>query len=360
MNQPIHGPHAHSSARLSALMLQVMLALTPATLYSFWLYGWPAFNLWLLCLVSALLWEALFLALFHKPVGAHLKDGSAAVTAWIMALCLPPWAPWWLAVVGTFLAIAIIKQIFGGLGQNVFNPAMASRVILLIAFPLEMTTWIAPEAVAASPPEITSALSITFQGFSTLLDGYSGATLLDSVKNQTAQGAPVSAILSQLDYQPIDSIIGLRGGSLGESTSILLLLGGLYLLWRRVITWQAPLGLLLGAAIPAAALNLAAPESYPGALFHLLSGGLMLAAFFIVTDPVTAPITAWGRFTFGLGCGVLTWLIRSFGNYPEGVAFAVMLMNSTVPLIDRYIKPRIYGRTRKGDPLPTTEKGASR
>lgn len=355
MSQPVHGPHAHSSARLSALMFQVMLALAPATLYSFWLYGWPAFNLWLLCLTSALLWEALFLAFFHKSLVPHLKDGSAVVTAWILALCLPPWAPWWLVVVGTFLAIAIIKQIFGGLGQNVFNPAMAARVMLLIAFPLEMTTWIAPEAVAMSPPTFTNGLAITFQGLPALPDGYSGATLLDAVKHQTVQGDPVSAILEHLNYQPADAVIGLRGGSLGESTSLLLLLGGLYLLWRRVITWQAPLGLLLGAAVPATALSLALPESYPGPAFHLLTGGLMLAAFFIVTDPVTAPITARGRFVFGLGCGLLTWLIRSFGNYPEGVAFAVMLMNSTVPLIDRYIKPRIYGRTRKGEPLPTRE-----
>lgn len=352
MNQPIHGPHAHSHASLNALMLQVMLALTPATLYAFWLYGWPAFNLWVICLTSALFWEALFLKFFSKPVVPHLKDGSALITAWLLALCLPPWAPWWLAFVGTFLAVAMIKQIFGGLGQNVFNPAMAARVMLLIAFPVEMTSWIAPDSLSGNPPDFSSGLAITLGGGSELVNAYTGATFLDEVKNQTAQGALLSDVLINQDYSLFATLTGQQSGSLGETSALLLLLGGLYLLWRGVITWQAPAGLLLGVALPAFLLNLFYPETYPGAGFHLFTGGVILAAFFIVTDPVTAPTTARGRLIFGLGCGLLAWLIRSFGSYPEGIAFAVMLMNSAVPVIDRYIKPRVYGRTSRGDPLP--------
>ncbi|WP_114418410.1 RnfABCDGE type electron transport complex subunit D [Marinospirillum perlucidum] len=353
MNQPVHGPHAHSNASLSALMFQVILALTPATLYSFWLYGWPAFNLWVVCVGSALFWEALFLKMFGKAIFQHLRDGSALVTAWILALCLPPWAPWWLAFLGSFLAIAMIKQIFGGLGQNVFNPAMAARVMLLIAFPVEMTTWISPQAVTSAQPDFATSLAITLGQAPQAIDAYSGATFLDTVKNQLGQGKLLSDLLINQDYSLGATFQGMHSGSFGESSALLLLLGGLFLLWRRVISWQAPLGVLLGAGVPAALAHFFHPEVYPGAAFHLLTGGVILAAFFIVTDPVTAPTTARGRLLFGLGCGLLAWLIRTFGNYPEGIAFAVMLMNSAVPVIDRYIKPRIYGRTRKGDPLPT-------
>lgn len=352
MKQPIHGPHAHSEARLPVMMYQVLLALTPATLYGFWLYGWPAVNLWLLCLSSALIWEAVFLKLFKKPVKTHLFDGSALVTGWLLALCLPPWAPWWIAVTGTFLAVAMIKQIFGGLGQNVFNPAMAARVMLLIAFPVEMTQWVAPEQQIQQRPAFSAGLQPSFGQAGGLLDSYSGATLLDSVKNGLAMGDPVQEILETQGYTWLDTLTGLQAGSLGESSALLLLLGGLFLLWRGVITWQAPVGLMLGLVIPALVLNSLYPETYPGALFHLLTGGAMLAAWFIVTDPVTAPATATGRFIFGLGCGLLAYLIRTFGNYPEGIAFAVMLMNSAVPVIDRYVRPRIYGRSGKGQPLP--------
>ncbi|SFW97605.1 RnfABCDGE type electron transport complex subunit D [Marinospirillum alkaliphilum] len=355
MSQPIHGPHAHSNQRMPLMMLQVLLALTPATLYGFWLYGWPAFNLWLICLLSALGWEALFLKFFSKNVPRHLLDGSALVTGWLLALCLPPWAPWWLAVVGTFLAVAMIKQIFGGLGQNVFNPAMAARVMLLIAFPVEMTQWIAPEAVQLDRPDFVAGLGQTFGSLS-LLDAYTGATLLDEVKNQQSLGAALPDILQAQQYNMAATLLGQHAGSTGESTALLLLLGGLFLLFRGVITWQAPVGLLLGLGVPALLMNLWQPESYPGLAFHLFTGGAMLAAWFIVTDPVTGPTTATGRLVFGLGCGLLAWLVRTWGSYPEGIAFAVMLMNSATPVLDRYFKPRIYGRTSSGAPLPATGK----
>ncbi|MBB1486494.1 RnfABCDGE type electron transport complex subunit D [Oceanospirillum sediminis] len=381
---PNHGPHIHnstgntsilqnSSAHLPALMLQVMLALSPATLFSFWAYGWPSFILWLICLTSALLWESLLLKLFGKSVSKHLKDGSALVTAWILALCLPPWAPWWLAIVGTFLAIVIIKQIFGGLGQNVFNPAMAARVMLLIAFPVEMTQWInpapvldnMPSALTFQFPDISSSISYIFSS-QALPDGATGATFLSDIKMQIEAGTPahiataVSSSANQPAYSVLDTGLGLHSGSLGEGSALLLSLGGLFLLWRGIITWQAPVGLLLGIAIPALLLNQASPELYPGADFHLLNGATMLAAWFIVTDPVTCPVTARGRLIFGLGCGLLAYLIRTFGNYPEGIAFAVMLMNSATPVIDRYIQPRIYGRSRRGQALAVNNPAADK
>lgn len=345
---PIHGPHAHHTMKLSSLMLQVMLALLPATLFGFWLYGWAAVLVWGFSLLTALFWEALFLRLFEKPVAAGLQDGSALVTGWLLALCLPPFVPWWLLLVANFLAIGIIKQIFGGLGQNLFNPAIAARVMLLIAFPVEMTTWLNPDLAAGSG--LAESLKLFF-GLAVQPDGLTGATFLGEVKMQTQAGAALSASLAEQNYNLSDVFIGRHSGSLGESTALLLTLGGLFLLWRGVITWQAPVGLLAGVAVPALLLNLAQPDLYPDAGFHLLTGGVMLAAWFIVTDPVTCPATATGRLLFGLGCGLLIWLIRSFGNYPEGVAFAVMLMNSATPVIDRYVKPRIYGRNRKGEPL---------
>ncbi len=223
--------------------------------------------------------------------------------------------------------------------------------MLLIAFPVEMTQWVAADQQLQQRPAFSASLQHSF-GQQSLLDSYSGATLLDGVKNRLAIDEPLSEILKGQDYTWLDTLTGLHAGSLGESSALLLLLGGLFLLWRGVITWQAPVGLILGLVVPALLLNRMYPEAYPGALFHLLTGGAMLAAWFIVTDPVTAPATASGRFIFGLGCGVLAYLIRTFGNYPEGIAFAVMLMNSAVPVIDRYVRPRIYGRSGKGQPLP--------
>ncbi len=363
MSQVLHGPHTHTQNHLSQMMFQVLLALTPVTLYAFWLYGWPAFYLWLVCIGSSLFWEAVFLRLFGKPVARHLLDGSALVTGWLLALCLPPWAPWWLACLGSFLAVAMIKQIFGGLGQNVFNPAMAARVMLLIAFPVEMTRWIDPSHLGEARIDWQTALQVTFAPKSSAVealvnDGYTGATLLDGMKQHVAQGGLVSDGLIHFDYHLWSGFGGYQAGSLGETSALLILLGGLFLLWRQVITWQAPAGLLLGVALPAFLLHLAQPESYPPATLHLLSGGTFLAAFFIVTDPVTGPNTALGRFIFGLGCGLLAWVIRTFGNYPEGMAFAVMLMNAAVPVIDRYIRPRVYGRRASGEPLPIDEKSS--
>lgn len=345
-----HSPHAHAPVSIGKVMGTVMLALAPATLFGFWLYGWPAVNLWAVSLIAAILGEAFIIRIQKRPVRPVLMDGSGILTAWLLALSLPPYAPWWIAVLGSLFAVVVGKQVFGGLGQNVFNPAMAARVMLLISFPLEMTSWVAP----SQSPGLLESLRITF--FSQPIDGMASASLLGHVKTEFTRGIGLDqALLGH--YAPLDMLWGSRVGSLGETAAVLLLIGGLFLIARRIITWHAPFAMLLGVAVPALLFNAIDGNHFAGPMVHLLSGGLMLAAFFIVTDPVTSPNTALGQFIFGLGCGLLTWIIRTWGGYPEGVAFAVLLMNAATPIIDQYVKPRIYGRDRKGAALPA-KKGA--
>lgn len=345
-----HSPHAHAQTSVGQVMGTVMLALTPATLFGFWLYGWPAINLWVVSLGVALLAEAVSLKIMGRPVRAALLDGSALLTAWLLALSLPPWAPWWLAAVGSLFAIVLTKQIFGGLGQNLFNPAMAARVMLLISFPLEMTTWIAPLPItSAGAPGFVEGLAITFAGVAPA-DGMTSATLLGHVKTELGRDILLPQALGTY-FDPAAFALGQRVGSFGETSALLLLLGGLVLIARRVITWHIPLAMLAGVALPALLANWIAPDAYLAPSPHLLSGGLILAAFFIATDPVTSPNSASGQLIYGFAIGLLTWIIRTWGGYPEGVAFAVLLMNAAIPVIDRYFKPRIYGRDRKGAAL---------
>ncbi len=345
MNKIAHSPHAHAPTSISKVMGTVLLALTPATLFGFWLYGWPAVNLWAVSLIAAIVGEAFALRLQDRAVRPALMDGSGILTAWLLAISLPPYAPWWIAVLGSLFAVIIGKHIFGGLGQNVFNPAMAARVMLLISFPLEMTTWVAP----SQAPGLLESLRITF--LSQPIDGMASASLLGHVKTEFTRGIGLDQALVGY-YAPMDMLWGNRAGSLGETAALLLLIGGLFLIARRIITWHAPFAMLLGVAVPALIFNAVDGNHYAGPMYHLLTGGLMLGAFFIVTDPVTSPNTTTGQLIFGFGCGLLTWIIRTWGGYPEGVAFAVMIMNTVTPIIDQYVKPRIYGRDRKGAALP--------
>lgn len=350
MNKIAHSPHAHAPVSISKVMGTVMLALAPATLFGFWLYGWPAINLWAVSLIAAIVGEAFVLRLQARAIRPALMDGSGILTAWLLAISLPPFAPWWIAVLGSLFAVVIGKQVFGGLGQNVFNPAMAARVMLLISFPLEMTTWVAPQPLgSAHAPSWLDSLGVTF--LSQPIDGMASASLLGHVKTEFTRGIGLDQALVGY-YAPMDALWGSHAGSLGETAALLLLAGGLFLIARRIITWHAPVAMLLGVAVPALLFNTIDANHYAGPLVHLLSGGLMLGAFFIITDPVTSPNTTAGQIIFGLGCGLLTWIIRTWGGYPEGVAFAVMLMNAATPIIDYYVKPRIYGRDRKGAALP--------
>lgn len=344
-------PHAHDRVSVRRTMLTVAAALLPATLFGLYQFGWPAILLFGVTTLAALLFEALSLRLAGKPQQPFLFDGSALLTGWLLAMTLPPWAPWWIGVIGAFLAIVIGKQVFGGLGQNLFNPAMVARVALLISFPLEMTQFTAQAPLlSAAAPGLLDGIGITFGlGPSFDVDAVSSATPLGLVKTELSRGIDIADIGGTASWWQLGS--GTVAGSLGETSALLLLGGGLLLLHKRIITWHIPLSLLATLALTAGVFHLYDPGRYLDPLTHLASGAALLAAFFIATDPVTSPVSARGQILFGVGCGFLIYVIRTFAGYPEGVAFAVLLMNACAPLIDHYFKPRIYGRDRRGAPL---------
>jgi electron transport complex protein RnfD len=353
-------PHAHDKVSVQRTMGLVLVALLPALLFGLYQFGWPAIFLLLVTLTAALALEAASLRIAGKPQRPFLLDGSVLLTGVLLAMTLPPWAPWWIGVVGAFVAVIVGKHVFGGLGQNLFNPAMVARVALLVSFPLQMTAFTAPAPLfSGAAPGFAESAAITFGGADpSRIDAVSSATPLGHAKTELGRGA----LLTDLDgLAPTWQLAaGSVPGSLGETSAVLLLLGGLFLLYRRVITWHIPLALLGTLALCAAVFHWYDPARYLDPFTHLASGAALLAAFFIATDPVTSPVSVRGQLLFGAGCGLLIYVIRTFAAYPEGVAFAVMLMNACVPLIDRYLRPRIYGRDRRGRPLGQAGRGAGR
>jgi len=301
------------------VMFQVLVALAPVAAVQVWLFG-PR-PLWLLVVAggSALACEALALWLRRRSARPALADGSVLVTAALLALAVPPSLPVAPLVLATAIAVLIAKHAYGGLGQNPFNPAMVGYAVLLVSFPMEMTQWPVP-----GPP----------------WDAVTGATALDALRT----GLRESYTMAEIFAGPAFGRIGAAGGEWLNGAA---LAGGLLLLARRVIRWQIPVAMLAGIALPAALSHQLDPGAYPGAAFHLASGATMLGAFFIATDPVSAATSDRGRLIFGAGVGLLTWVIRSWGAFPDGVAFAVLLMNLAVPLLDRYTVPRIHGQPRQ-------------
>lgn len=357
MSTLISGPHTHAPISVTLVMGHVMLALVPATVYGIYLFGYPALFLVTLCIVTSILSEALCLWLFNKPITPFVFDGSAALTGWLIALTLPPWAPWWIAVIGCSFAIIIGKQVFGGIGQNIFNPAMLARVMLLIAFPLEMTTWINPHPFFSTTAlSFQDSVAITFGGHIPNLDSVSSASLLGYVKTELTLGKTVPEILQHSSYNPLTSFMGMENGSLGETSGILLLLGGIYLLAMGIISWHIPVAMLLTLTLLPMTFHFINPDRYVSADYHVLNGGAVIAAFFFATDYVTSPSTKTGKLIFGAGVGSIEYMIRTWGSFPEGVGFAILLMNALTPLIDHFIRPRIYGRTYSGKPIESPVK----
>ena len=328
----ITSPHATGANRTQRVMLLVLAATLPGALALTWLYGaGTPINLLWACAV-ALGFEAAVLKLRQRPVQFFLRDGSALVTAVLLALALPPYSPWWLTLIAVGSAIVFGKQLYGGLGQNPFNPAMVGYVVVLVSFPLEMTTWPFPHAVG-----LFDGFQHIF-GLAPLADGWSQATALDVLKTNK------SLTLDEL-WQ--NRAFGHLGGIGSEVVNLAFLAGGLFLLSKRMFSWHAPLG-MLGALTVMSLLfwNGSGSDSHGSPLFHLLSGATMLGAFFIVTDPVSGATSTLGRLIFGVGVGVLVYLIRAWGGYPDGVAFAVLLMNLAAPTIDYYTRPRTYGHRK--------------
>lgn len=338
----IHGaPHAHDASSVRRIMFTVVLAVTPCAGLGLWIYGWPALNLLLVTVGATLVFEAIALTLRGQDVARRLGDGSAVVAGLLLVLTLPPWAPWWLGVCGACIAMLLAKHPYGGIGQNLFNPAIVARVALLIAFPVEMTTW--PEPLALGPRvSFADGLMVTFG--SGIPDGMTGATLLAQFR-----------VTGELSLPVMSHLTGVRFGSLGETSAGLIALGTLFLMWEGVISWHIPVGVLLGCIVPASVLWLVAPGPVLDPLSHLLSGGLLFTAVFIATDPASSPNSDRGKIVFGLGLGLVVFVIRSFCALPEGVGFAVLVMNALTPNIDRAFKPRVYGRSRKGAPLPAAK-----
>ena len=320
-------------------MLKVLLALVPGIIAYTWIYGGGILVSLTLATTTALVCEAALLKIRQRPIKPYLIDMSAVVTAWLLALAIPPLAPWWLVVVGTFFAIVIAKQLYGGLGYNPFNPAMVGYAVLLISFPLIMTKWPAPLLLAEHPLSFMEQLNFIFSNMlpsEIKVDAITSATPLDYLKTQLMLKHEVSNI----KQAPIFGMFGAKGG---EVVTGAYLLGGLYLLQQRVISWHLPTAFLAVLAIISLTFYAVEPAHFANPMFHLMSGASMLCAFFIITDPVSGPTTPKGKLYFAAGVGVLTYLIRVYGGYPDGVAFAVLLMNMCVPLIDSLTQPRVFG-----------------
>jgi len=329
-------PHLPVENSVTVIMRRVLLALLPGIACMIWLFGWGVAVNILISGSTALGAEALMLMLRGRPVATTLLDGSALLAGVLLALALPPLAPWWIAVVGSLFAIVVAKQLYGGLGYNPFNPAMAGYVVLLVSFPLELTLWPAP----GSAPDLQTTLSMIFSGAppaGTTIDALTMATPMDTVRMQVGRGVALAELAD-------DSLFGFIAGFGWEWVNLCFLAGGLWLLQARVIQWHIPVAMLGGLAASAGIFHFINPEVYASPLFHMFSGAAMMGAFFIATDPVSACTTPLGRIWFGLGIGVITWIIRTWGGYPEGIAFAVLLMNLAAPTIDFYTRPRVFGQ----------------
>ncbi len=327
-------PHIRSGLNVRRIMWAVVIAMLPAFAGSVWFFGWRALMLVGLSVASAIAFDALSQKLFGRKV--TITDGSAVITGMLLAFNLPPGVPWWIPVVGSAFAVIVVKQFFGGLGHNFVNPALAARAFLMVSWPGLMTAkWLVPRGGTLSG-----------------LDAITTATPLAILKNapEIVGEAGAAGLLAQAQSWPVVGklFFGQVGGCLGETSALLLIAGGLFLiLRRRIIDWRIPAGYIGTVIVLILVLPGPKHDLLPYVAYHVFGGGLMLGAFFMATDYVTSPITGKGRWIFAVGCGVLTVLIRLWGGYPEGVSYSILLMNVATPVIDRFTKPRLFGRLRK-------------
>lgn len=320
-------PHAHSGDSVRKIMLSVIIALVPALAMSLYFFRWDALRLVLACVLTCVISEAVARKIMKRDLG--ITDLSAVITGLLLAFNLPPGLPTWMAVLGSAFAIVVAKQLFGGIGYNPFNPALIGRVFLLVSFPVPMTTW-STWTIPSPAAGVNATTTATPLGML--------KTSLDATGTMpyTFDGDMIRQLL-----------FGARNGCIGETAIVALVLGGLFLLVRRCIYWQVPFFYLGTVAVFSGILWKLDPAHNMNPLFHLLTGGVVLGAFFMATDMVTSPVTKSGMIVFGIGCGLLTMIIRKWGGYPEGCSFAILIMNSIVPLINKATRPRVFGHIKK-------------
>ncbi len=333
--QNINPPHIHSQTSINKIMQQVIFALVPGIIVSTWVLGWGILIHCLLAVFFALAFEAAMLTIRKRPLQEFIYDGSAIITGLLFALTITPFAPWWVTLSGICFAIVIAKHLYGGLGYNIFNPAMAGYIFVLICFPVELNYW----PILTDASGVIESLEIIFLGLPNgSLDSLSGATALAFTKSQISG----MNMLSEFSNSPLFGVIGGKGW---EWIGLAFLAGGVWLNIKGIIKWQIPLVMIFTLFLLSLVFHGYDADRYSSPIFSLFTGGTLLAAFFIATDPVTASATPRGIIIYAAGIGILTYIIRTWGSYPDGVAFAVLIMNAAVPFIDNVTRPKVFGKT---------------
>ncbi|WP_018651172.1 electron transport complex subunit RsxD [Actinobacillus capsulatus] len=348
MFKMVSSPHTHSSNLTAKFMLWVMVAMLPALGVQWYFFGYGVFIQVVISMSLAVVIEIALAKLRQKPTVFYLSDLSGLLTALILAMSIPPYTPYWIVVIGVSVALLLAKHVYGGLGQNLFNPAMVAYALLLVSFPVQMTGWLVPIDLLNEPPTLSDAISLVFSGVTS--DGFSVHQLLGSVDG-IAQATPLDSAKTSMQKLGVEGVLqspifsGLFANGWWQ-INLTFLAGGLLLIYKRIIHWQIPVSMLAMFALLSGLTDLLLPHTHLNVISQLFSGAMMFGAFFIATDPVTASITPRGKLIFGGLIGLFVYLIRYYGNYPDAVAFSVLLANICVPLIDHYTQPRLYGSRR--------------
>jgi len=340
----ITSPHTNRPNSIQRAMLWVILALIPGSLAMIWYFGWGILINMVLAIVTAVVCEALVMKLRGRAIKPVIMDLSAILTAMLFAIAVPPLLPWWLTILGVAFAILLVKQMYGGLGYNVFNPAMAAYVLLLISYPVQMTSRLPPVMRNENPMGFMQTLGVIFGGAlpnGLTWDAVTMATPLDTMRT----GLSLNQTVSEISTNPI---LGMFGGKGWEVVAGLYLLGGGFMLYKKAISWHIPVSMLGSLVVMALLFNILDGDAYPFSSFHIFSGAAMLGAFFIATDPVSAPGTRKGQLYYGAGIGILVYIIRTWGGYPDAIAFSVLLMNMAAPTIEVFTRPRTFGHRGSG------------